>query len=220
MAEFAKKHRGSKWKLHVDLDEKWFYVYTHSGKLKLPPGIDKPRTALQSKRFIGKIMVLIGIARPDPRFNFDGKICCIRTTKMHAYARRTEYPRGSGIFYEAGDLRRVDDTMDGDKFAQTLIEEVFPIIRKKLKNAKEVKVQWDNAGGHGIKTLQGKIAAQLPAPHRGGKQVGPKITVVTQAAQSPDTNALDLDFNKSLDSRLPKNRDYNLDLFESSRSKS
>ena len=43
---------------------------------------------------------------------------------------------------------------------------------------------------------------------------GPKIVVKDQCAQSPETNALDLGFNKSLDSRLPKQRDFNLDNFE------
>ena len=35
-----------------------------------------------------------------------------------------------------------------------------------------------------------------------------------QAAKSPDTNTLDLGFNKSIDSRLPKMRSYDLDAFE------
>ena len=41
----------------------------------------------------------------------------------------------------------------------------------------------------------------LPLPHR-------------QAPQSPDTNTLDLGFNKSLDSTLPKVRSFDLDKFE------
>ena len=47
-----------------------------------------------------------------------------------------------------------------------------------------------------------------------GKQVGPKIVVTDQCAQSPETNTLDLGFNKSLDSRLPKVRSFDLDKFE------
>jgi hypothetical protein len=118
---------------------------------------------------------------------FDGKICCLRVTKMHTYKRRTEYPKGSGIYYEAGDERRVDDTMGGDKFADILINDVFPTIRTKLAGAKTVSVQYDNAGGHGIKELLGRISAHLPAPMRRGKQVGPEIKIVPQCAQSPCT---------------------------------
>mmetsp|Transcript_18149 Transcript_18149/g.27317 ORF Transcript_18149/g.27317 Transcript_18149/m.27317 type:complete len:309 (+) Transcript_18149:151-1077(+) len=53
---WAKKHKKNQWKGHVDIDEKWFNVYSHSGKLKLPPGVQKPRTPVKSKRFIGKVM--------------------------------------------------------------------------------------------------------------------------------------------------------------------
>ena len=44
--------------------------------------------------------------------------------------------------------------------------------------------------------------------------IGPEIKPVDQCAQSPETNTLDLGFNKSLDSRLPQVRDFNLDKFE------
>ena len=49
---------------------------------------------------------------------------------------------------------------------------------------------------------------------RHGKQIGPEIVVTDQCAQSPCTNTLDLGFNKSLDSRLPKIRSFDLDAFE------
>ena len=67
-------------------------------------------------------------------------IACLRVTSDFTYKRRTEYPRGSGIFYQAGETRRVDSTMDGDKFAEMLTEEVFPAIRDKMGFAKQ--------GGH------------------------------------------------------------------------
>ena len=46
---WSKKHNTNKWRLHVDMDEKWFYVYSHSGKLKLYSAIDKPKTPIKSK---------------------------------------------------------------------------------------------------------------------------------------------------------------------------
>ena len=73
-------------------------------------------------------------------------------------------------------------------------------------------MQWDSAGGHGIASLAGKLADALPAPNEGG----PEIILASpgQAAQSPCTNTLDLGFNNSLDSRLPKMRSFDLDEFE------
>ena len=65
--------------------------------------------------------------------------------------------------------------------------------------AKQVTVQWDSAGGHGIKSLLRKIEDELPAPANGGPAI--KLADPRQAAQSPDTNTLDLGFNKSIDSQ-------------------
>ena len=42
----------------------------------------------------------------------------------------------------------------------------------------------------------------------------PSIEIVPQEAQSPETNCNDLGFYKSIDSRLPKMRDFDLDKFE------
>ena len=72
--------------------------------------------------------------------------------------------------------------------------------------------QIDSAGGHGIASLTRKIAGELPSPDDGGSAI--KLADPGQAAQSPDTNTLDLGFNKSMDSRLPKVRSFDLDKFE------
>ena len=66
----------------------------------------------------------------------------------------------------------------------TTLKEGDRSVREKMDFASEVKVQFDNAGGHGMNTLDKKIAAELPAPSDGG----PKLTMVPQPAQSPDTN--------------------------------
>ena len=72
-----------------------------------------------------------------------------------------EQPLGAD---RASRARSGDSTMDGDKFAEMLTEEVFPAIRSKLADAKMVTVQWDNAGGHGIKSLMTKIEAESCLP--------------------------------------------------------
>lgn len=205
-AAWAKKHKNNKFKHHVDLDEKWFYVISNRGRLKLPPGVKKPKTRVKSKRFIAKVMVLSAIARPNETHGFSGMVGCWRITKPFVYSRKTTY---RGTVYYAGDSREVDCNMDGDKFAEILTEKVFPAIRDKMSYASEVKIQYDNAGGHGMKTIESKIDSELPAP-RGG---GPKLTLVPQEAQSPDTNGCDLGFFNSVDSTLPKIRPYDLDKF-------
>ena len=50
---------------------------------------------------------------------------------------------------------------------------------------------------------------------RAGKQVGPRIELVEQMPQSPDTNTCDLGFFRSIDSRLPKLRSFKLHEFVS-----
>ena len=68
------------------------------------------------------------------------------------------YKRAANTFqgnaYEADDSRPEDCEMDGKKFATMLMTNVFPAIRKNISGAKLVTVQMDNAGGHGMATLQ------------------------------------------------------------------
>ena len=212
--EWARKHKKNPWTAHVDIDEKWFYTYSHSGKQILPPGVQKPKKRLKSKRFIGKIMCLTAIARPDEKLKnrgqrrgFDGKVGCWRITENMVYKRRTVY---HGTTYEKGDERRVDTAMDSEKFAQMLIDDVFPAVRQKFHGVSVVRVQFDNAGGHGMASLMNRIKTELPST---GPRV-PRIEIVSQAAQAPDTNANNLGFYRSIDSRLPKVRNFDLDEFE------
>ena len=205
-AAWATANLNNKWRDHVDLDEKWFYVISNRGRLKLPPGVEKPRTRVKSKRFVAKIMVLTAVARPAMRHGFNGMVCCWRVTEKFTYKRRSTY---QGVEYQAGESRDKDCTMDGDKFAEMLKELVFPAIRDKMFFAKTVTLQWDNAGGHGMSSIDAKIADDLPSPAPGV----PAMKVVPQCAQSPDTNVCDLGFFNSVDSRLPKLRPYDLDAF-------
>eukprot|EP00967_Tisochrysis_lutea_P132187 scaffold230530_cov31-Tisochrysis_lutea.AAC.1 len=64
-------------------------------------------------------------------------------------------------------------------------------------------------------TLEHRLTDVLRAPRKNRHQVGPDIVLLlqVQVANSPDTNACDLGFFKSMDSRLPKRRDFNLDRF-------
>eukprot|EP00965_Chrysotila_dentata_P258040 6213077-Pleurochrysis_carterae.AAC.1 len=116
--------------------------------------------------------------------------------------------------YQAGDSRRVDVNMDATKFAEMTTQLVFPAIRAKLPHAARVRVQWDNATPHKTGKPMQRVVDALPAPVCRAKQAGPELIIFPQCANSPDQNALDLGFNKSLDSKLPKCRPNNLDEFE------
>mmetsp|Transcript_31106 Transcript_31106/g.95180 ORF Transcript_31106/g.95180 Transcript_31106/m.95180 type:complete len:312 (-) Transcript_31106:201-1136(-) len=213
--EWAQNNVGNPWVEHVDLDEKWFYVYTHTGKLKLPPGAEKPKQRLCSKRyFIGKVMLLCAIARPDARHNFDGLVGAWRVCEQ-VPARHGD--RRTGL--KKGEMRTIDVAMDANKFESMMRNLVIPAIRDKLKNAKTITVQMDNATPHKSKskdkndTMEKRLQDVLKAPRLRGKQHGPDIVFLRQVPNSPDTNACDLGFFKSIDSRLPKRRDFNLDRF-------
>ena len=101
-AAWAAKNKNNKFKNAVDLDEKWFYVISHRGRLKLPPGVKRPRTRVKSKRFIAKVMVLSAIARPNEKHGFSGMVGCWRITEPFVYSRKTTY---RGTVYQAGDTR-------------------------------------------------------------------------------------------------------------------
>jgi len=92
--------------------------------------------------------------------------------------------------------------MDSDKFLEMIRDDVVPAIKTKRPDVKYV--QWDNATPHTAENLK-EIDAVLAANG---------LERVTQCPNSPETNALDLGFNKSLDSRLPRVRSFNLDDFE------
>ena len=88
--------------------------------------------------------------------------------------------------------------------------------------ATKIKLQFDNAPGHLTKgkkdpetgdiifesTIAGKLNDLLT------KRGEIPIELVRQIANSPDTNLNDLGFYNSLDSQLPKRREFKLDEFE------
>ena len=174
--------------------------------------MEKPRRRQKSKRFVAKIMCLTAITRPRPGFN--GVLGCWRIQKPFVYKKKTTF---QGTTYDtwrvAGESRMKDCEMDGDQFAKMLKQDVFPAIRTQMQDAQKVTVQFDNAGGHGMQTIMGKIKDAFPAPRKRGRQEGPELEITEQEAQSPDNNGCDLGFFNSCDSTLPALRPFNLDAF-------
>ena len=71
-------------------------------------------------------------------------------------------------------------------------------MRSKMPKKATLSIQYDKATPHTAASRQVLDAAMQGSP---GKHL---IRLVGQEAQSPDTNALDLGFKNSLDSRLPR----------------
>ena len=81
------------------------------------------------------------IAVSRPKSNFNGVIGCWRAvTGLHTYKRRTAY---RGQVFKPGDTRRVDVTMDSEKWLQMLRDDVIPAMKAKAPATQYV--QWDNA---------------------------------------------------------------------------
>ena len=190
--------------LQVDVDEKIFYAWSAAGTLKLPPGVEKPKTRLQSKRYIPKVMMLTGVGRPSEEHDWDGKLGIWPVGHVRGALRgdkRTGLKKGDPVF-EA-------ESLDGEKWVQMVCDDIIPAIRAKLRNAKVVRLQFDNAPGHRTGNVDARIVAACKAPRRGG----PRIELREQIAQSPCTNLCDLGFFRSIDSRLPKLKSFNLPEF-------
>ena len=86
---WAKEYLENEWYDHVDLDEKWFYVTSGGGRLKMPAVEERPKTRLKSKRFVGKFMVLTAVTRR--RGNFNGILGSWRVAKPFIYKRAATF---------------------------------------------------------------------------------------------------------------------------------
>jgi hypothetical protein len=178
----------NRWKNHFDVDEKWFYAYCTGQKCKLPPGQQRPKKPLQSKRHVPKVMFLAVTARPLPEKGFDGKIGFFRVCETVTAQRTSKY-------HQKGDKYERDISMTAEKYLEMMTKMVFPAVRRKMPWAKKLRCQQDGAavhtGKHNVRNLN--IA---------GKRTKTKITVFTQPAQSPDTNINDLAIFPSMSKRF------------------
>ena len=100
----------------------------------------------------------------------------------------------------------MDVTLNGERFRDMITQKVFKAIRQKMSWADRVSVQWDNARPHTKDAIQASLLKACKG-HRGRVP----IDIVPQEAQSPDTNANDLGFYASIDSKMPKFRSFDLD---------
>lgn len=172
-------------------DEKWFRRLDDGQGIWLSPGEEMPAAPrVQHKSHIPKAMFLALSARPQPNFNFDGRLAIHCCTKLETAQRTTKNQT-------KGDDKEVDVPVTAEYYRDIMRTEILPAVRDHYP--------WESLGG-GTLVIQHDGAK----PHTGKgnsacwpdliKEVCPgrKIRVVTQPAQSPDLNTLDMGFFNSL----------------------
>ncbi|CAE5958032.1 unnamed protein product [Arabidopsis arenosa] len=171
----------------VHIDEKWFYMTKRTENYYLLPEEDDPLRTCQSKNFIGKVMVLVAMARP--RFNaegvetFSGKIGVFPFVTVQPAQRRSRNR-------EAGTLEiKPVTSVKREHVRKMLLEDVIPKIREKWPledDGKIIYIQQDNARTH--------VAPTDTDFQEQASQNGFDIRLMCQPPNSPDMNVLDLGF--------------------------
>jgi len=170
----------------IDIDEKWFEMRTRR-MLKLPEGKKRPRCAVQSRKYVKKVMGLSAVGRPCG--DFDGRIGIYRVARDKIALRNSKY-------HQRGDVYKEDCEMDGDLFYEIVTEQLLPDILEKMIDFDLVLVQLDGASPHIRRWRDLQDAGAERRQIRGQK--APRVKFIKQPANSPDTNVNDLCFFRSL----------------------
>lgn len=178
--DFAMTHWHATWERHIDVDEKWFVSWSPR-TVRMPKKQGTPTQPLQSKTMVTKVMVLCAVANPKPGSTEPGNVGIWRVADEMPSARRTSR-------LMKGEWRAIDQTMDKERFRKMLLENVIPAGRNYYGGSAPIVFQMDNARPHGSYDPSFLSSIQDAA----NKQPGPKVMLIYQPAQSPDTNACDL----------------------------
>lgn len=71
---WANANRTNKWSNHVDVDEKWFITKQLGRKIKVGPDEKLDPDYPRHKSHVPQVMFIAAVARPRPRFGFDGRV--------------------------------------------------------------------------------------------------------------------------------------------------
>lgn len=175
----------------VHIDEKWFYMTKMNRCYYLLPEEDDPVRTVRNKNCIGKVMFLTAVARPrydaEGNMTFSGKIGIWPFVQEIPAARRSEYrARGTIEIKSINVNRRV--------MRRYMIEKVVPGIREvwPADDTNPILIQQDNARTH-ILPGDAEFAEAVAT-------TGLDIKIINQPPNSPDLNALDLGYFRSLES--------------------
>jgi hypothetical protein len=173
-------------------DEKWFYLCEDGEKYILVEDEADPKRHTRHKGYIIKIMFINWQAKPRhvPGHGWwDGKIGIWPVGHVEEAQRASAYrPKGAPVW--------VNDSIDKDKYRSMLINELVPRLEEVWpgfhRAGVKVKLQQDGAKSH----IDPEDEEWQEFLHEMGWE--DKIELVTQPANSPDTNVNDLAFFNSL----------------------
>ena len=173
----------------IHIDEKWFFLTEEQLHMYLVPGETPPSRRVGHKSHILKVMFLVAVARPrfvGDECTFDGKIGAWPFVEQ-VVAQRTSVNRPAGTV----ETKPVSVTLT--KYREFLVEKVLPAIKEKWPcRNRNIVIQQDGASSH--------ITQDDPEFVAAATQGHWNVTILTQPAQSPDTNLLDLTFFRAMQS--------------------
>jgi hypothetical protein len=185
----------------VHIDEKWFILSRVRNTYYLLPKEPKPLRTVKNKNNIAKVMFLTAVARPrygeGDIVTFDGKIGTWAFVKEIPVAKKSKNR-------EKGTIEVKPVKVTRDVMRNYLCELVIPAIQDKWPDedvGRTIFIQQDNAKPHVLPNDEGFRQAVA--------QTDLDIKLLQQPPNSPDLNALDLGFFRSLeshtDTRAPNN---------------
>lgn len=173
----------------IHVDECWFYLRQNKEWVRLLPGEEPydPMT-VHHKGHIPKIMFLIAITRPRYEYNFNGAIGLWRICNEKVALRKTSTHKRGEVYLE-------DCNVNAAFYRQLIVGKggVMETIRAKMPWMRDetLYIQHDGASAHNKKGNKQYFASPEVVNQF-------NIHIITQPPQSPDLNANDLGFIRSL----------------------
>jgi hypothetical protein len=173
----------------IVVDEKWFYLTQYKQGYYVAVDEEPPTRRVNNKHKITKVMFLCAVARPrhctSTNSIFDGKIGIWPIGGLELAKRNSKnHRRGDPLWRNENVTRNV--------YRKILINDVLPAIKKKFPCAttKKIILQQDGAPCH--------ILSNDAVFKKAAEKMGLDISILTQPANSPDLNILDLGFFRAI----------------------
>ena len=190
---FIDKNNTSKFNNMEDLihiDKKWFYLTKDGQHFIITADEDEPYRHVQHKLILMKIMFLCVVARPRYDMNknawFDGKIGIWPIRKWEPSKRSSKkHAKGMPVWK--------NQCIKWDVYREYLIQKFLPAVKERWPmNNGRIRLQQDGAKSHILEDdVEFKEAVD---------EIGLNLTVYTPLPYSPETNFLDLDFFRAVQS--------------------
>lgn len=196
--QWAQKYRNKKFHKWVDVDEKWVSCYKPMGKFKMPRGKKCPQPRRKNAKHETKVMFITAISRNSIITGHNG---AIRIDPVGHFRPAKIGNKSKGLL--KGRKLFVPDSANARLYAKILMKKIVPAIRKRWPTAASVVLQMDNASAH-VSAMKLRKLQKLCHNTKQGTRA--RIILLMQPANSPDTNANDAAFYRSLEYVLGETR--------------